>query len=142
MKEDQASPESLVRNSDIVLKVYGYWPSFHDAEIVKFCLRWSKEGSSHIADAVISIHHWGQDNPSFECSGPDCIIEFLCRHLSNANIQADELAAGGWVEEIQISKRTDDGRLTFDVRPLSRFDVRFDCNTIEVVGIYPYSSNH
>ena len=135
MKEEHASAASLVINSDIVLKVYGYWPAFHDAEVVEFCLKLTKEGDRHIVDAAISLHHWGQDNPKFVSPGPDCIIKFLCRDLSDANIQVNELTGGGWVEEIHISEKKDDSRLTFDVRPLSGFDVRFDCKTIEIVGI-------
>jgi hypothetical protein len=140
MNEDQASSVSLVKNSDAVLSVYGYWPDFHDAEVVKFCLQLSKKGDQHTADVIIAVHHWGQDNPKYVRSGPDCIIEFSCRNISNANIQVDELNNGGWIDEICIVEKNDD-LLMFDIRPLSGFDICFDCEAIEIVGIYPYLSD-
>jgi hypothetical protein len=32
------APEKLIENSERLASIFGYWPSFHDAEVIKFDL--------------------------------------------------------------------------------------------------------
>jgi len=33
------SYQALVQNNELVLDAFGYWPTFHDSEVVTFCIR-------------------------------------------------------------------------------------------------------
>ena len=55
--------QALVQNSELVLKAFGYWPAFHDSEVVSFCIRMTEELGRYVADATIAIRYCGQDNP-------------------------------------------------------------------------------
>jgi hypothetical protein len=140
MSDDSKAPADLVENGDIVSDVFGYWPTFHDAEIVEFRLGIRKSESRYIVDLSVKILHCGQDNPDWKKPGPNCVIEFRCKDISGQKFVMNELSGGGWVDELLISKGAD-GRLCFDVRPLSGFDICVRCASVEVAGIYPSVSS-
>ncbi|ODV42749.1 hypothetical protein AWV79_24330 [Cupriavidus sp. UYMMa02A] len=133
------SGQTLVQNSELVLNTFGYWPAFHDAEVVTFSISMTEDEGRYVADATIAVRHGGQDNPKWTGSGEDWIVEFLCRDIAETNINLNELSGGGWLDEIVISTR-DDGRLDFDMRPLAGFDVRFSCRSVEILKIDPVPS--
>jgi hypothetical protein len=133
------SGQALVQNSELVLDAFGYWPTFHDSEVVTFCIRMAEEAGRYVADATISVRHGGQDNPKWTGSGEDRIVEFLCRDIAETDINLSELSGGGWLDEIVISTQNN-GRLSFDMRPLAGFDVRFNCRSVEILGVSPVRS--
>jgi hypothetical protein len=135
MNSDTNASEICVENSILVRNIYGYWPSFHDAEIVEFGIKLFKSEGRNIANATIKVCHSGQDDPKWVKPGPKCVIEFVCRDISNADIGLNDLAAGGWIDEINVSKK-DDGQFEFDVQPSAGLDIRFSCTSISVAGIY------
>ncbi|MBP0639902.1 Imm50 family immunity protein [Cupriavidus sp. AcVe19-6a] len=133
------SGQTLVQHSELVLNAFGYWPTFHDSEVVTFCIRLAEESGRYVANATISVRHDGQDNPKWTGSGEDRIVEFLCRDIGETNINLNELSGGGWLDEIVISTQ-DNGHLSFDMRPLAGFDVRFNCRSVEILGVRPVPS--
>lgn len=133
------SGQALVQNSQLVLNAFGYWPAFHDSEVVNFCVRIAEEAGGYVADATIAVRHGGQDNPKWTGPREDRIVEFLCRDISEIDINLNELSGGAWLDEIVISRR-DNGRLSFDMRPLAGFDVRFSCRSVEILGVRPAPS--
>ncbi|WP_455289480.1 Imm50 family immunity protein [Cupriavidus necator] len=133
------SGQTLVQNSELVLNAFGYWPTFHDSEVVNFCIRIAEEAGRYVADATIAVRHGGQDNPKWTGSGEDRIVEFLCRDVAETKINLNELSGGGWLDEIVISTQNN-GRLSFDMRPLAGFDVRFNCRSVEILGVGPMPS--
>ncbi len=63
MSEEQMVPiQSLVQDSDKILSVFGYWPSFHDAEIINF--HWwrgnvdPEKGLFQFPVLTLDLHHW------------------------------------------------------------------------------------
>jgi hypothetical protein len=135
MNLGEAAGNALVVNGVVVQSLYGYWPRFHDSEVAEFCLRINKVDTRYITDVVVKIRHWGQDDPTWSRPGPNCLIEFLCRDISNANINVNDLVAGGWLDELNISAGSDE-LVVVDMRPLAGFDVKFDCRSVEVVAIH------
>jgi len=133
------SGQPLVQNSELVLSAFGYWPTFHDAEVVTFCIKMAEEAGRYVADATIAVRHDGQDNPKWTGSSEDRIVEFLCRDIAETNINLNELSGGGWLDEIVIAKQSN-GRLSFDMRPLAGFDVRFSCRSVEILAVGPAPS--
>ncbi|WP_081645164.1 Imm50 family immunity protein [Cupriavidus sp. GA3-3] len=133
------SGQTLVQNSQLVLNAFGYWPAFHDSEVVTFCIRIAEEAGGYVADATIAVRHGGQDNPKWTGSREDRIVEFLCRDIAETDINLNELSGGAWLDEIVIS-RQDNGRFSFDMRPLAGFDVRFNCRSVEILGVGPVPS--
>jgi hypothetical protein len=81
------------------------------------------------------VSHSGQDDPKWVKPGPKCVIEFVCRDIVSANIGLKDLAAGGWIDEINVSKK-DDGQFEFDVQPSGGLDIIFSCTSVSVAGIY------
>jgi len=135
MDVDKDSIEICVANSVLVRNVFGYWPSFHDAEVIEFGIKFLKFDGRNIVDATIKVCHSGQDNPEWIRPGPKCVIEFVCRDISNTDIVLNDLSAGGWIDEINVSKK-DDGQFEFDVVPLAGLDIKFSCVSVSVEGIY------
>lgn len=55
-------PENLIENSEHLTRIFGYWPSFHDAEVLKFDL-WrgdvQPEADRHVFPVLTTqIHLW------------------------------------------------------------------------------------
>ena len=63
MSEEQTvAVESFVQDSERLLRVFSYWPSFHDAEIINFHL-WRgnvdpKKGLYQFPVLTLDLHHW------------------------------------------------------------------------------------
>ncbi|MGO4157479.1 hypothetical protein [Cupriavidus sp. YAF13] len=136
MSKESAATAALIKGSKLVEDAFGYWPSFHDAEIIGLSINFSKSCNTYGSDVILLIHHWGQDNPTFTGNEPDCIIEIRCRGPLYANIEIQDSGAGGWISEIRVTEDSN-GRLLFDITPLSGLDVRINCASVEVIGITP-----
>ena len=135
MDSEKNSCEKCVENSELVRKIYGYWPSFHDAEIVEFGVKLFKFEGRNIANATIKVCHSGQDDPKWVQPGSECVIEFVCVDISNVEVGLNDLPAGGWIDEINISMK-DDGQFEFDVRPSAGLDIKLSCASVSVAAIY------
>ncbi|MPV68712.1 Imm50 family immunity protein [Burkholderia sp. BE17] len=126
----------LIENSDLVIKVYGYWPSFHDSEVVDFGIHTTKIEEKYVTDIKITILHRGQDNPQWKRAGPTCCIEISCRNVSNVDLKLNDIAGGNWIQELNITGAGDVG-VDLELVPLAGLDLRLKCEVIEVAGIYP-----
>jgi hypothetical protein len=135
MRNQENSDETCVENSAIVRSVYGYWPSFHDAEVVEFRLKMRKE-DRNLTDATIKIRHVGRDNPKWICAGLKCVVEFECRDISNPIIDITTLYAGNWISELIILKKSEHV-YEFDLEASAGLEVKFDCKSVSITAIYP-----
>jgi len=135
MSNQENSGEACVENSTVVSSIYGYWPRFHDAEVVEFRLKMRKE-NRNLTDASIKILHAGQDNPQWTCPGPKCIVEFECKDISNPIIDLTELYAGNWIGRLIIFKKSEDV-YEFDLEASAGLEVKFDCKLVSIVAVYP-----
>ncbi|HEV7833139.1 MAG TPA: Imm50 family immunity protein [Caballeronia sp.] len=134
MGNQESSDKTCVENSAIVRSVYGYWPSFHDAEVVEFRLKMRKE-DRNVTDASIKILHEGQDNPQWTCPGPKCIVEFECADISNAVLDVSELYGGNWISRLIVLKKSEHV-YEFDLQSSAGLEVKLTCKAISVAAIY------
>jgi hypothetical protein len=130
-----ASGEQYVQDSVLVRTMYGYWPSFHDAQLVGFAIEFSEFDGRNVANINIRIRHKGQDNPQWVHPGPDCIVEFECLDVSDENMVLNHFSAGGWIDDLTI-KSNSNGRIEFDLVPVAGIDIKFKCSSIRVVAIH------
>jgi len=135
MRIQENSGETCVEHGAIVRGVYGYWPSFHDAEVVEFGFKMRKE-DRNLTDATVKILHAGQDNPQWTCPGPKCVVEFECKDISNPIIDIAELYAGNWISRLIVFK-TSEGLYRFNLEASAGLEAKFDCKSVSIAAIYP-----
>jgi len=58
MEEIQIRPEDLIKRSELVLQIYGGWPSFHDFEIVRICFDRDLQEDTSGPHISAFIHMW------------------------------------------------------------------------------------
>jgi hypothetical protein len=133
--ENNTSGEHCVQDSGLVRTVYGYWPSFHDAQLTRLDIELSESVEGNTVNVNIGVRHKGQDNPNWVHPGPDFIVEFRFMDISDANIVLSHLSAGGWIDEL-VFKSKSDGRFEFSLIPSAGVDMRFDCSIIRIVAIH------
>ena len=49
---------ALVKNSSQVESIYGYWPSFHDAEILNIRFDRGLSANEKVASAIVDLNYW------------------------------------------------------------------------------------
>lgn len=64
---------SVIENSEIVEAIYGYWPSFHDAEILSITLQQQRDSNS--ANAIIRLNYWETKIINEETSRFDYVLD-------------------------------------------------------------------
>ncbi|WER48602.1 Imm50 family immunity protein [Cupriavidus sp. WKF15] len=125
---------SLINGAYLVKDVFGYWPAFHDAEINSICIRRAMVRGESILEILISIHHWGQDNPNYNGTEKDCVIDFMFKNVLQGGVNIHSIPDVGWIDEISFEEN-DGGGINVNFRPLSGFDIAFSCEFVEVIGI-------
>ena len=50
--------ERLIKNKEKVEGLYGYWPSFHDAEIISINAIRSNAGENTTAKVIVELNYW------------------------------------------------------------------------------------
>lgn len=125
-----------VIGGNLVTAIYGYWPSFHDSDIVGIFFGIENNSGHRVIYSIISVHHWGQDNPNWTIDGPDCVIDFRCSDISKMRVDINDMGRGTLVDEIKI-EICNDSDVRFNLIPLAGFDVDFICRSVEIVGVRP-----
>ena len=125
-----------VIGSNLVTAIFGYWPSFHDSDIFGISFGIENNSGRRVIYSIVSVHHWGQDNPNWTADGPDCVIDFRCSDISKMRIDINNMGRGTLVDEIKIEP-CNDSDIRFNLIPLAGFDVDFICRSIEIVGVRP-----
>lgn len=125
-----------VQNSDLIRKVFGYFPVFHDAHVLSICMEHGKRKKEAV-DVIIELHHWGQDDPNWASRGIDCIIALSFFDIRSTNISMNDFVLDNWVCEIGISKN-ENGMLVFDLEPNSGVEIHLECESAEVTRIQPF----
>lgn len=139
---------SAIENSSRVTDVFGYWPSFHDAEVLELHLH---RGDIRPADGVyqfptlsVLIHHW-QTKQEVSASGYyDLYNHTLTRLLFRDvdEVQLDGFNHQNAIYELQIARESGDEhvpsylRITFD--PASGLLGTFRCRSMAVLESEPH----
>lgn len=125
-----------VGNSILLKKVYGYWPAFHDAQVLSIKMEHGKRGSA-VVDVAVELRHWGQNDPNWVAPGLDCVITLTLREVKIADISIDAFVQDNWVYDACFT-RTDDELLLFELEPGSGASVFLACASAEITRIESY----
>ena len=138
-----------IEGSENITDLFGYWPSFHDAEIINFHL-WrgdvDPDQNKWIFPVItVLVHLWELTNQV----GPDGYL--ICRHETLATLRfhnVDKLQVAGLNQQNAIfglyieRKERESGPspyFTVSFEPAHGIDATFECLRIEVVNAKSHS---
>lgn len=143
------APEKLIEGSGQLTSIFGYWPSFHDAEVIEFNL-WRGDVDPDVGRYVFpvlttKVHLWELTS---EVNAQGYLVS---RHHTLATLrfhEVDELKMADFNHQnailglnITTEERADSGphgfRVAFD--PAFGMGAVFHCARIEVVGVEPFT---
>lgn len=130
--------EGAVNDAWLIRRIFGYWPEFHDAEILSVALRRRTSGGRPCTDMEFSIHHWGQDNPNSKGDDVHCKLTFLLEDVAGQEFVTDNVADPSYIGDLRFS-RCDDGRIQVDLEPSTGFSLLLYCTVARVMCVEPYS---
>ncbi|MFT4065198.1 hypothetical protein [Paraburkholderia sp.] len=137
------------RNSSLLIKIFGEYPSFHDSAVRTFCMQRKRRSfesaqgkplptgrSRDLVDLELEVLH-NRYGPPRSDGSPDYLIalEFL-------DIRSSEIDVNAMLEEASIMdmslSRESDGLIRFDLMPNIGLDIRLTCMEVVVSSIQPY----
>ena len=138
-----------ITGSEKITDVFGYWPSFHDAEIINFHL-WRGDVDPErdrwvFPVLTLLVHLWELTNQT----GPDGFL--ICKHETLATLrfhEVDKLRMVGFNQQnaifhLGIERKERDSRpspyFAVTLEPAHGIDATFECLQIEVVDAKPHS---
>ena len=130
-------------NSEALVSVFGYWPSFHDAEVIRIVLDRSGDGGPTL-EAVIHV---------FEMTNEvDSRGYFVLRHHTEVTLRFTEVAIARlqwfnhqnvlWSLEVSGLDADEGGkRLHIEMPSSYGMEAEFDCKRAIVANVRPYESH-
>lgn len=134
----QETDESVVTDGWLIRRIYGYWPAFHDAQLLEVSLRRYALGDKQQADMEMCIHHGGQDNPEWNGENLHCKLTFQLKDVAGDEFSTEEVNVPNWINDMRFSRR-DDGRIDVDVEPSAGLPIFLHCAVVRLVSVEPYT---
>jgi hypothetical protein len=138
------------RNGDLLRKVLGEYPSFHDSSVRSFCMQRARraavDGAGNalppgcdrdLVDLKLEIVH-NRFGPRPPEGGSDYIVTVELRNISKAEIDIVAMVEEAWIMDIKLTK-TDDNFVKFDLNPNIGLDVVVTCSEVCVTSIRPFN---
>ena len=130
------TPVDRIENAEAITSIFGYWPSFHDAEVLELTLRREPAGRVSL---VACIHVFEMTN-QVKTDG-----YFLCQKHSIVTIafeDADEVVAEGFnhqnaLSQLRIEANDPDGPLSVAFEGAYGLEASLTCRAIRVASITP-----
>lgn len=130
---------SRVRNRELLTNVFGYWPSFHDAEVLRIEL--SRGGPTLISDvyvfrmtsAVDANGYYVLDNQVIATLAFSNVVTLSLSAFNHQNVLME-------LSIVDVRSEQNEG-INYQVQFSSSFGVEaeFRCGSIEVVSVTPYT---
>lgn len=130
--------ESVVTNAWLIRRIFGYWPVFHDAELLSVTLLRRSSGGKGRTDIELTLHHWGQDNPVWQGKDVHCKLTFLLEDADGTGFATENVSHPSWISDLRFS-RSDDGRIHVNLEPSTGFSLMLHCAVARVTCVEPYS---
>jgi len=140
----------LARNSGLLTKIFGDYPSFHDSAVTTFSLqrkRRSFEGVDskplpagrvrYLVDLQLEVLHNRYAAPRAD-GGPDYLVVLDLLDIRASEIDVNAMLEEASIMEISLSNTPDD-LIRFDLEPNIGLDIRLTCKEIVVSAVRPYS---
>jgi Immunity protein 50 len=139
----------FARNGELLRKVLGEYPSFHDSAVRSFCMRRARrsfvddEGKPlppgcerDLVDLTLEIAH-NRFGPRPPESGSDYLISVELLNIKAADIDIMAMVEEAWIRDVNLTK-TDNGLVRFDLNPNIGLDIVVTCHEVIVKSIQPY----
>jgi hypothetical protein len=136
----------LATNSDLLLKIFGEYPSFHDSAIRSICMHRNRHSSVTVegkplsggrrrglVDLVLEIEHDRYGAP--RASDYLVVVDFL--DLGSSQIDLNAMLEEASVMDITLTKESD-GLIKLDLMPNVGLDIRLTCREVVVRSVQPY----
>ncbi|GAB3357607.1 Imm50 family immunity protein [Lysobacter tyrosinilyticus] len=132
------TPIDRIENSEAVTSLFGYWPSFHDAEVLEISIRrFSEPGSGPSLSADVHVFETTNqvDSDGYYVHHKHSIVTLLFREL-------DELALDGFnhqnaLSELGIAETEPGGMLRVNFGSAYGLESELTCRAIKVVSVVP-----
>jgi hypothetical protein len=130
-------PISRIQNSELVTSWFGYWPSFHDAEVLELVLaRHGADGSPSVSVAVHTFEMTNETTPDgyFVCR-KHAVVTLLFEGLDEVALEGfnhQNALSGLSITELQV-----DGPMTVIFDSAYGLDSELKCQRIKVVSVVP-----
>ncbi|HEY7405663.1 MAG TPA: Imm50 family immunity protein [Candidatus Angelobacter sp.] len=132
--------ERKIKKSQLLTDIFGYWPSFHDAEVNSIELQRAQDGSDHpTLRARIYVFEMTRevDDRGFYVLKNHTLVTFLFRGVDESQIKSFNHQNVLWgLEIIDLSSRQLES-LKFEVHFVPSFGVEaeFKCKAVEIEAV-------
>lgn len=147
--EDKTWGWELAENSDLLLKIFGCFPSFHDSAVLTFRLQRKRRSSEdtegarlpvgrarYLVDLQLEILHNRYAAPRSDC-GSDSLVVVDLLDIRESEIDVNAMLEEASITDISLSKDSRD-LIKFDLMPNIGLDIKLTCKEVVVTGINPY----
>ncbi|WP_256702325.1 immunity 50 family protein [Burkholderia sp. SRS-W-2-2016] len=139
----------LAENNDLLLKAFGYYPSFHDSAVVS--VRFLRNRRSHesttgerlphgqmryLLDIQLEILHGRYCAPP-EKGKADYLVIVDLLDIRNSEIDVNVMLEDAAIADINLFAAPG-GLVGFDLMPSIGLDIKVTCKNVAVAGIKPY----
>jgi Immunity protein 50 len=139
----------MARNSGLLVKIFGGYPSFHDSAVTKFSLQRKRRSFNgpdskplpagrvrYLVDLQLEVLHNRYAAPRAD-GGPDYLVVLDLLDIRGSEIDVNAMLEEASVMEISLSDTPDD-LIRFDLEPNIGLDIRLTCKEVVVSEIRPY----
>ncbi len=131
----------MIKNASIVEDIYGYWPTFHDAEIISINFQRNSHRDTKSASVEIVLNYWETEAINEGTSNLDYVLGK--NNLISLRLDGlfDSSVAGfnfqNVIDELQIIEGEND--IKVDAISIHGADMSFTCSAISVTSVRPYT---
>jgi hypothetical protein len=148
MKE-KTSAWSLAHGSELLLKMFGEYPSFHDAMVSSVCIERAKRLKSptpetlfdprklEVVDVVVELKHRQFRSREERVGQVDYGVTVALLDVVACDIDVNAMLADSFVSEITLSKG-DNQLFIFDLEPNAGLSMQVECAGVDVRAAWPY----
>ena len=135
---------SRIVGAEKLMKVFGYWPSFHDAEVISFKLERSNDEESPLPTITLVLEAWELTS---EVNAQGFLVCNKHTHVTMKFTAADEIDLAGFNHQnaifgLRLELKPDEAQMdeVFIVilEPAFGLGGQFECRGIEVVEAVPF----
>ena len=131
----------FVKNSSEVDSIYGYWPSFHDAEILNIRFAHNLSSNEKVASAVVDLNYWETKTLNEGTSALDYVLDknnIITFEFSGLVTSAvSGFNSQNVIDELLITKVVEGIKAEFI--SIHGAEVNFVCNAVTVLSVRAYA---
>jgi hypothetical protein len=135
--ETDFRPEDDIGNAKLVTDVFGEWPSFHDAEILRITLQREPRSAS-----LVCVFHLFKASSEIDETGHFVLRDHTLVTLLFGEIDFKSLTEFNHQNVIDNLNITGRRPFLVDIPANNGCDATFSCETIDVLSVAPYDFEH